>query len=314
MRSVRWAAFKNRTGTAAVLATFLGLVSYYFHEDGLVVLCILLQCLMYGETTAVIGGSMNRHNFQKWWWLATALIATDGPRLVPWNKDATEAVACTMAVTSVVGTTIRLHFTNAKPSDFRELLRQAAVSLLGIVLVVFPSSFWVATLQEYGTGWILGPALLVILNDTAAYIGGVLFGRNALLPAISPKKTREGFAVAALVTVGLAWAVGTASWGGTTTTPLSLLLPEKIAAAWYPLDKTDGLVMAAFASFVAPFGGFLASIVKRAYGQKDFGSTLPGHGGVVDRLDCQLVMAPFVYLYLTLRKFAATAATTATTS
>jgi phosphatidate cytidylyltransferase len=56
--------------------------------------------------------------------------------------------------------------------------------------------------------------------------------------------------------------------------------------------------LSAFASLIGPFGGFLASVIKRAYEQKDFGTVFPGHGGFVDRLDCQLVLAPFVYLYL----------------
>lgn len=56
-------------------------------------------------------------------------------------------------------------------------------------------------------------------------------------------------------------------------------------------------VMAVFASFVAPFGGFFASGFKRAFKMKDFGDTIPGHGGVTDRFDCQMIMAMFAYLY-----------------
>lgn len=58
------------------------------------------------------------------------------------------------------------------------------------------------------------------------------------------------------------------------------------------------IVFALYTSLIAPFGGFLASAVKRAHGAKDFGTLIPGHGGVVDRMDCQIVTAPFVYLYL----------------
>lgn len=52
-----------------------------------------------------------------------------------------------------------------------------------------------------------------------------------------------------------------------------------------------------FASIVAPFGGFFASALKRAYGLKDFDGLIPGHGGVMDRFDCQFIMALFVYVY-----------------
>jgi phosphatidate cytidylyltransferase len=52
-----------------------------------------------------------------------------------------------------------------------------------------------------------------------------------------------------------------------------------------------------FASFIAPFGGFFASGFKRGFNIKDFGSSIPGHGGMTDRMDCQVVMATFSYIY-----------------
>lgn len=58
----------------------------------------------------------------------------------------------------------------------------------------------------------------------------------------------------------------------------------------YPV-QIHALALAFFASVVAPFGGFLASAIKRAYGLKDFDSIIPGHGGVMDRMDCQFLMA-----------------------
>merc|ERR1712025_1266433 len=60
-----------------------------------------------------------------------------------------------------------------------------------------------------------------------------------------------------------------------------------------------GLVLALFASLVAPFGGFFASAIKRAYGLKDFATMIPGHGGFMDRLDCQFLMAFFTWVHFT---------------
>ncbi len=57
--------------------------------------------------------------------------------------------------------------------------------------------------------------------------------------------------------------------------------------------------IAAFASLIAPFGGFFASGVKRAFRIKDFGDTIPGHGGITDRFDCHGLMGIFIYIYLT---------------
>ena len=142
------------------------------------------------------------------------------------------------------------------------------------------SAFWILTIQQYGMKWVGYPAALVAINDTMAYFFGVLFGKHPLLAKISPKKTWEGFIGAALSTMGLSVPL----WGlffGTT-----------------PVHAQHVIGLAVYVSLAAPFGGFLASIVKRTYGQKDFGSLIPGHGGLVDRLDCQLMVAPFVYLGL----------------
>lgn len=150
------------------------------------------------------------------------------------------------------------------------------------LFLVGQSSFWIRTVQEYGIAWVLFPAFLVVVNDTMAYVFGVLLGKHKLLPRLSPKKTVEGFVGAGISTLAVA-------------VPLLKSMVGK--------DGTSGLVghgliLALYVSLVSPFGGFLASAVKRAHGAKDFGALIPGHGGVVDRFDCQVVTAPFVYLYL----------------
>jgi len=63
--------------------------------------------------------------------------------------------------------------------------------------------------------------------------------------------------------------------------------------------QLHSLIIAAFASLIAPFGGFFASGVKRAFRIKDFGDTIPGHGGITDRFDCHGLMGIFIYIYLT---------------
>jgi len=80
---------------------------------------------------------------------------------------------------------------------------------------------------------------------------------------------------------------------------LSTILPGEIHTISYAPYQLHLLFMACFASLVAPFGGFFASGFKRAFNIKDFGDSIPGHGGMTDRMDCQFLMGVFVYVYYT---------------
>ena len=140
------------------------------------------------------------------------------------------------------------------------------------------------TIQEYGIRWIIYPSLLVIVNDTMAYVFGSLMGSRMLLPRLSPKKTVEGFVGAGLFTLVV-------------SIPLLHVIMKGAPLSDGHMAR-HALILAMFVSLVAPFGGFLASAVKRAFYTKDFGTLIPGHGGVLDRVDCHVVTAPFVYLYL----------------
>ena len=78
---------------------------------------------------------------------------------------------------------------------------------------------------------------------------------------------------------------------------LSLVVGRPVKTfGWSPF-QCHALIMAAFASLVAPFGGFFASGFKRAFNIKDFGHSIPGHGGLTDRFDCQFIMGLFSYVY-----------------
>ncbi|KAL7547796.1 hypothetical protein ACHAWF_011068 [Thalassiosira exigua] len=129
------------------------------------------------------------------------------------------------------------------------------------LFLIGQSSFWIDTVRDYGLVWVLFPALLVVVNDTMAYVFGVLLGKHKLLPRLSPKKTVEGFVGAGLSTL-------------TAAGPLL----QKMGVS---NDATKhALTIALYVSLVSPFGGFLASATKRAHGAKDFGTLIPGHGGV----------------------------------
>lgn len=119
---------------------------------------------------------------------------------------------------------------------------------------------------------------IVAVNDTFAYITGILIGRHKIFERISPKKSWEGFfgglifAVAAAVLFGHLMGGNLIFWGGL------------------------GLIIVAG----AVFGDFIESMLKRSAGVKDSGSILPGHGGFLDRIDSLLFTVPLVYAYFSI--------------
>lgn len=122
--------------------------------------------------------------------------------------------------------------------------------------------------------------LLVVASDVGGYTAGVLLGRHPMAPRVSPKKTWEGFAGSLVLAVAVG-AVG-AHFG-------------LRSAAWIGMVIAVGVVLA------ATLGDLTESMLKRDLGLKDMGSLLPGHGGVLDRLDSLVVAAPVTYLlYLVL--------------
>ncbi|GAA5831056.1 hypothetical protein JCM5353_002001 [Sporobolomyces roseus] len=201
---------------------------------------------------------------------------------------------------------------------------------MSLLLIVVSSHFIVNNILE-GMIWFWLPASLVIMNDIAAYVCGMLFGRHQLIK-LSPKKTVEGFVGAFFVTVifAVAWAtlfmrynfmicpvqdLSTNAFSNIQCSPnhvfewKSFRLPSSVIAAIEPITRgkltsipwapfqLHSIVLATFASLVAPFGGFFASGFKRAFNIKDFGDSIPGHGGMTDRMDCQFLMGLFSYVY-----------------
>ncbi|KAI7744637.1 hypothetical protein M8C21_001246 [Ambrosia artemisiifolia] len=191
-----------------------------------------------------------------------------------------------------------------------------------ILIVVFTQSAFTAANIFEGIFWFLLPASLIAINDVAAYFFGFFFGRTPLIK-LSPKKTWEGFIGASITTVIsaflLANVLGHYQWltcprkdlstgwlecdPGPLFKPEIFVLPGEISQ-WLPWKEIGvlpvqwhALCLGLFASVIAPFGGFFASGFKRAFKIKDFGGSIPGHGGFTDRMDCQMVMAVFAYIY-----------------
>ncbi|TFB57210.1 phosphatidate cytidylyltransferase [Cryobacterium sp. Sr3] len=161
----------------------------------------------------------------------------------------------------------------------REVLGDIGGGFLIQAYVVFLGSFSVLLVaQPDGQWWTLAFLLLVISADTAAYAAGLSFGKHRMVPSISPKKTWEGFAGAGVACIGIG----------------VLLAVFMLDQPWW-----FGLVFGVVILFTATFGDLAESLIKRDLGIKDMSSWLPGHGGLLDRLDSILPSAAAAYaLYL----------------
>ena len=149
-------------------------------------------------------------------------------------------------------------------------------------LVIIPAALAMAGLREQSPALLLAFLALVWIADSAAYFTGRRFGRRKLAPAISPGKTWEGVAGGLVASVAYAIILSLAAPGG-------LPAPENMAWAGYAL-------IAVLLCGLGVVGDLFESAVKRRAGVKDSGSLLPGHGGVLDRIDSATSTLPVAAL------------------
>jgi phosphatidate cytidylyltransferase len=169
--------------------------------------------------------------------------------------------------------------------DAASAVRAAAIANLGLVLSVFSLSH-IALLRGLpeatnpvggAVGWVVFLLLITQLNDVAQYVFGKCLGRHPIAPRASPKKTVEGFAG------GVAASAIVAAWIGPLVTPM----------------ETGAALLAGAALAVAGFGGDMTvSALKRGFGVKDAGNLLPGHGGILDRVDSLIATSPLFFYFV----------------
>ena len=170
-------------------------------------------------------------------------------------------------------------------------VRELSLSFLASLLIPFSLTAIIYMRDRFGVWMGLFYTLLIFgsawLSDTGAYFAGRFFGKRKLAPVISPKKTVEGAIggiILAMITVPLVlWAY---IWLATTF----------LGAPHFTVSFLKLLFCIPFLTAVSILGDLSASIIKRQYGVKDYGSVMPGHGGVMDRFDSVLMVAPLVYI------------------
>jgi phosphatidate cytidylyltransferase len=211
--------------------------------------------------------------------LAVAIVL-DGA--APTNLDGSGLILVAVGtILAAVGAFAKRDPRDGLPTWFATVFGALYVSLLGFVVrlgVAAPAPPTSAPLAFIGgeRGWILLLVLGVWAYDTGAYLVGRRFGRTKFLTHISPSKTIEGL-VGGLVSTTIV------------VTVMAVLLGES------PLV---GIALGPLLGLAAQAGDLAESVLKRAAGAKDSGSLIPGHGGILDRIDSFLFAAPVVALYV----------------
>ncbi|EMR04176.1 phosphatidate cytidylyltransferase [Cesiribacter andamanensis] len=166
--------------------------------------------------------------------------------------------------------------------DEKKPFTNIAFTFLGVIYVAVPFSLLhgvVFILGDYSYQIILGLMLIIWASDTGAYFAGTKFGKTKLFERVSPKKSWEGFI------------------GGAAT---AFLMAMVISIFYDDLHSWEWFILAGIAIVTATYGDLVESLFKRSIAIKDSGTTIPGHGGFLDRFDGLLLSVPFILTYLAL--------------
>ncbi len=167
--------------------------------------------------------------------------------------------------------------------DFTKMLTGVGVTILGVFYVAFLGGFLIATRVGFenvpglSTKLLLFFFIVIFGSDAGAYFAGKAIGKHKLVPKISPGKTWEGLIGGILAACGMA---ALCTWAFFPELPYQFSIP-----------------LAAVMAAVGVFGDLAESAIKRGAGAKDAASVLPGHGGLLDRLDSLLFNAPILYYF-----------------
>jgi len=159
-------------------------------------------------------------------------------------------------------------------------LPAAGISSSALLLVAFPLSYAVRLhgFPDQGRRLLLFALVLTWAADTTAYFVGRAIGKHPLAPHISPKKT----------------------WEGSIGSVIGSLLVAFAFSYWIHIPLHHLLLMAAAGNIAGQMGDLLESAYKRSAGVKDSGGLLPGHGGILDRIDALILCIPVIWYYLVL--------------
>jgi phosphatidate cytidylyltransferase len=221
------------------------------------------------------------------WWMAIATATAFVVTLPYFPVDAQLPVLAAL--------TLILFTWNGFRAPLIQVLPDTAQGLFGLIWIAYPLTLvpllWK---QEDGPALVLFLMVCVWCGDIAALYIGKAFGKHKLAPRLSPGKTWEG-SIASIV--GSIAAAGLVIWIGDLLTARGNLILHITEPIW------QTLVLAAILNIAAQLGDLLESAVKRGAGVKDSGTMLPGHGGILDRIDALLLAAPVLWFALVIKDY-----------
>lgn len=281
----------QRALVAVVAAPLLILILYYERHEATWALVFAASLLAINELLAMTMKEPDQAKDRRFilltgavacaalYWLHPAALG----RLSPSPFAANLASAGTL-LAMVIGVVVPGLYFLFRFGDMTTAAPRWAYAITGI----FYCGFMATTLSmckrdfgPYGGDIVLLILLLAWIGDTGAYFAGRFLGKSKLYPAVSPKKTWAG-------------AVGGLAGSFAATAVMKVLRLEGLS--WL-----DVALIAIPGGILGQLGDLVESLVKRSVGVKDSGALLPGHGGMLDRIDAVLFIAPYVYLYLSLK-------------
>jgi len=183
-----------------------------------------------------------------------------------------------VAVSMLVIMIVRLF--SARPVD--GAMEDVASTFLGVFYVAMLFAFQVAIRTgPDGKQWLVFMYFIIWATDIGAYSIGRPFGKHRLYEKVSPKKSMEGLAGALAASAGMAL----------------------LCRVWFmpPISMPEAVIIALALAVIGTIGDLVESLLKRSAGVKDSGGLIPGHGGILDRMDSMLFAAPVLYYYLKIR-------------
>jgi len=271
---------------------------------GLYLLTNIVQAASFHEVMSLGHATTGVEGMQTWCWLLllTGNIYWSDPELFPFPHELLLPICFSVYLLLIAYFLLSIrHTSHCLPRYALLGWAHAAVLFLGGQAALSNLTL------RHGMAWTIFAFLIITINDIAAYMFGFFFGQTPLI-VLSPRKTVEGYLGGGLVTIILGPLLGLAL-----QSQPSLLCPTS-ALFPIPFPPTSSLpslytgspspfllhcaAISLFASTLGPMAGFFCSGFKRACNRKNFGSLIPGHGGVLDRCDCMFLMASFTFVYV----------------